>query len=483
MTRTRIAPSPTGYPHIGTAYQALFDFVYAKKERGGKFVVRIEDTDKKRFVEGAERVVYQSLDWLGLTADESPVIGGPYGPYRQSERLDLYKKYALELVEKGCAYYCFCSKERLDEVRKNQEKNKIPPMYDGFCKKLTQSEIEEKFVANSGYVIRLRVPENETIVVNDSIRGEVRFLSKILDDQVLIKSDGFPTYHLAVVVDDHLMEITHVIRGEEWLSSAPKHVLLYRFFGWKEPIWTHLPLLRNPDSGKISKRMGHASIFWYRDNGYLPEAVLNFIALTIWGRDKNHEVFSVADMIKEFDFANIRIASPVLDIPKLDWLNGVYIRNLSDADLKSRLVKFDNAIQTLDQCKLDAVLPLIKERMHRLTDFWDLADYFFSAPKVSKDSIVKQILKESKLTSAETAKNLDLENIEKIDNLEAKEVEEVLRKEQEKSKTPPRQFFMPIRIALTGKSQTPPLADMITVLGKEETVKRIKTAQSYLLEE
>ncbi|PIS23006.1 glutamate--tRNA ligase [candidate division WWE3 bacterium CG08_land_8_20_14_0_20_40_13] len=480
MTRTRVAPSPTGYPHIGTAYQALFDFVYAKKDPRGKFIIRIEDTDKKRFVEGAEQVVYKSLEWLGLLADESPVNGGKYGPYRQSERLDLYQKYASELVERGHAYYCFCSQERIDALREEQEKNHLPPMYDGFCKKLTSDEIQQKIANGEKYVIRMRIPEDEIITVHDSIRGEVKFLSKILDDQVLVKSDGFPTYHLAVVVDDHLMEITHVIRGEEWLSSAPKHILLYKFFGWEEPIWTHLPLLRNPNKGKISKRMGHASIFWYRDEGYLPETVLNFIALTIWGRDKDHEMFSVSDMIKEFDFSKIRIAAPVLDIAKLDWLNGVYIRNLSILDLKKRLIQFDQPIQFLDQNKLDKVLSLIKERMRRLKEFWDLADYFFADPKISKEEMVKQMLKESKLSPSKTIKDLSYLSNLKLLRWEAKEIDEALHKSQDNSQTPPRQFFMPIRIALTGKSQTPPLANVMEVLGKDEVVKRIATAKNHL---
>jgi len=482
MTRTRIAPSPTGYPHIGTAYQSLFDFVYARKERSGKFILRIEDTDKKRFVEGAEKVIYDSLSWLKLNPDESPLVGGDFGPYKQSERLHLYQKYALDLVAQNNAYYCFCTAERLEEVRKEKEKNHLPPMYDGKCKKLDPKEVEQKLKDSTPHVIRMKIPENQEIIVNDLIRGEVKFNSQVLDDQVLIKSDGFPTYHLAVVVDDHLMEITHVIRGEEWLSSAPKHVLLYKYFNWKEPIWTHLPLLRNPDKGKISKRMGHSSIFWYKDQGYLPEALLNFIALTIWGRDKGKEIFSVQDMVSQFDFKKIRIASPTLDLVKMDWINGVYIRNLSAEDLKERLINFDPKIKELDEKILDKIIPFIQDRLKKLSEFWDLADYFFKKPQNSKDNIIGLILAESKLGKVETAKNLGAVCNINPTSWNAPEIEKEIHKAQEKSQTLPRQFFMPLRIALSGKTQTPPLANIIEIIGKAEYQERIEGVKKLLEE-
>ncbi|MCL5676265.1 MAG: glutamate--tRNA ligase, partial [Patescibacteria group bacterium] len=270
--RTRIAPSPTGYPHIGTIYQALFDYAYAKKF-GGRFIVRIEDTDRNRLVEDAENKIFSGLDWFGLIENESARKGGKFAPYRQSQRLNIYKKYAEELVQKGNAYYCFCSKERLEEIRQLMQKAGKPPMYDKHCRNLPKEEIEANLKKKNPFVIRLKVPENKTIVVKDEIRGEISFDSNTIDDQVILKADGFPTYHLAVVVDDHLMEISHVVRGEEWLSSAPKHFLLYDFFGWEKPLFFHTPIIRNPDKSKFSKRQGHTNIDWYKEQGYLPEAI------------------------------------------------------------------------------------------------------------------------------------------------------------------------------------------------------------------
>lgn len=267
--RTRVAPSPTGFPHVGTLYQALFDFVWAKKHEG-KFVLRIEDTDAKREVEGAEQAVFDALSWANLNPDEGPITGGGFGPYRQSERLPIYKKYAEELIEKGFAYYCFCDETHLDTVRKEQEAKKLPPRYDRSCRNCTPEEAKKRVAAGEKACIRMKIPDSEKIKVTDLLRGEVEFDSDTLDDQVLLKSDGFPTYHLAVVVDDHLMKITHAIRGEEWLPSSPKHVLLYRYMNWEPPIFVHLPILRNPDHSKMSKRQGHTSVFWYRDEGYLP---------------------------------------------------------------------------------------------------------------------------------------------------------------------------------------------------------------------
>ncbi|MGH7245493.1 MAG: glutamate--tRNA ligase, partial [Candidatus Levyibacteriota bacterium] len=255
--RVRIAPSPTGYPHIGTVYQALFDWAFAKKNNG-TFFVRIEDTDRARFVADAEEKIYAALDWFGLEESESPRKGGPFGPYRQSERLDIYKKYALELIEKNGAYYCFCTKERLDELHKKQEQEKMPTMYDGHCRNLSKEEVEKNLADGQSYVIRLKIPENTDIVVKDEIRGEIHFDSKLIEDAVLLKADGYPTYHLASsVVDDHLMQTTHIVRGEEWLPSLPKHIIAYNYFGWEKPLFFHTPILRNPDKSKLSKRQGH----------------------------------------------------------------------------------------------------------------------------------------------------------------------------------------------------------------------------------
>ncbi len=278
--RTRIAPSPTGFPHIGTIFQALFDYVYARQHQG-QFIIRLEDTDQSRLVPEAEEAIYQALSWVGLTPDEGPIYGGEFGPYRQSERLDVYRTYAEKLIDQGQAYYCFCSPERLATVRQEQQKKGLPPMYDRHCRDL-DPEIAKKRALSETYVIRLKVPPHETISFIDLARGEISFDSNTVDDQVLLKSDGFPTYHLAVVVDDHLMGITQIVRGEEWISSTPKHVLLYRYFNWEMPAIIHTPLLRNPDHSKLSKRHSHTAVTWYREQGYLPEAVVNFLSSRVW---------------------------------------------------------------------------------------------------------------------------------------------------------------------------------------------------------
>lgn len=478
MIRTRVAPSPTGYPHIGTAYQALFDYVYARKDKNGRFVLRIEDTDRKRCVAGSEKVIYDSLAWLGLNPDEGPVQGGSYGPYRQSERLTIYQEHAQKLVSQGQAYYCFCSPERLTQVRKAQQQKGQPPMYDRLCRKLDPDEAAQK-AHDQPHVIRLKVPTEETIVVDDLIRGPVKFAGHLVDDQVLIKTDGFPTYHLAVVVDDHLMKITHTVRGEEWLPSAPKHVLLYRFFGWEEPKWVHPPLLRNPDRGKISKRHGHTNIFWYRDQGYLPEAVLNFIALTVWGRDKGQEVFDIPTMVKEFKFEDIRAAAPIMDLTKMDWLNGVYIRNLSPKNLYRRLVEFDPDIKNLDEKTVNQVLPLVQERMRKLSEFRELTDYFFTDQLTAKpDQLWQLILTEAKHPQEETRALLKqvTDQLTDLNDTEwrAAKLEKVLRELQTQANWKPRPFFMTIRIAVTGKTATPPLFDVLEVLEKQKTLKRLR---------
>lgn len=283
MVRTRVAVSPTGYPHIGTIYQALFDYAYARRNNG-KFIVRIEDTDRERFVPDAQEKLFAALDWFHLSEDESPRKGGKFAPYVQSERLPIYQKYAEELIEKGHAYYCFCTKERLEEIRQKRQAAKMLLMYDKHCRYLSKEDIEKNLQAGLPKVIRLKVPENQTIIVHDEIRGDISFDSNLIDDQVLLKSDGYPTYHLAVVVDDHLMEVTDVVRGEEWLPSFPKQKLTYDFLGWQIPKFYHTADLRNPDHSKLSKRHGHTNVSWYQNEGYLPEAFLNYIALLGGGR-------------------------------------------------------------------------------------------------------------------------------------------------------------------------------------------------------
>ncbi|MEO6910518.1 MAG: glutamate--tRNA ligase, partial [Edaphobacter sp.] len=330
--RVRIAPSPTGDPHVGTAYIGLLNYIYAR-QRGGKFILRIEDTDRARFVATSEQMIFDTLRWVGLTWDEGPDVGGPLGPYRQSERTEIYRDHAEILLTNGSAYRCFCTAEELDAARKQQMAAKLPPRYPGTCRHLTREQIEKNLAANKSFVVRMAVPTAASTTFRDELRGNITFDHNNVDDQVLMKSDGFPTYHLANVVDDHLMQITDVIRAEEWISSTPKHVLLYKAFGWQQPRFWHMPLLRNIDKSKISKRKNPVSLIYYRQAGFLPEALINFLGLMGGGvpADLNGgtEKFTLTEMVEHFVFTNIRLGGPVFDLTKLKWLNGEYLRAIT----------------------------------------------------------------------------------------------------------------------------------------------------------
>ena len=332
----RIAPSPTGDPHVGTAYIALFNYCLAKT-RGGRFVLRIEDTDRTRYDATSEAKIFEALRWLGLAWDEGPDVGGKNGPYRQSERTALYRQSAEELLAKGAAYRCFCTEERLEELRATQRAMKVPPGYDGLCRRLSAADSRAKFESGAKWTVRLAVPKEGSTAFHDDLRGDVTFENRTIDDQVLLKSDGFPTYHLANVVDDHAMGVTHVIRAEEWIASTLKHVLLYRAFGWEPPRWMHMPLLRNADKSKISKRKNPTSLIWYRDQGFLPEALLNFLALMGYSHSGGKEMFPISEMLSDFDATRISTSGPVFDLEKLKWLNGEYIRAMPEEDLARRI--------------------------------------------------------------------------------------------------------------------------------------------------
>lgn len=474
MVRTRIAPSPTGMPHIGTLFQALLDYVYAKKH-SGQFLVRIEDTDQSRFVEGAELAIFKSLEWIGIVPDESPLHPGSFGPYRQSQRLALYTKHVQTLLDNGHAYYCFCSSERLDQVRKSMQAAGKPPMYDKHCRALDGSESKQRAL-HEPHVVRLKVPANETIVLHDEVRGDIAFDSSVVDDQVLMKSDGFPTYHLAVVVDDHEMKITHVVRGEEWISSAPKHVLLYRYFNWPVPKFIHTPLLRNPDKSKLSKRHGHASVSWYVDSGYLPEAVINFLSSRVWNHPEGKEVYGIDELIKHFDFSEMHIQGPIVDLDKLKWLNGQWMRRLSDNDLAERLMPF--VPQAMEKPLLLALLPLVKDRLVTLADIDELSDYFVREPIIDATLLLKQSKREASEVTAYIAAAKKV--IAEVDPFDAKHLEAALRTHQEASGFTPKQAFMTLRYALTGKNATPPLFDVMMILGKSVCEKRLAQAATLL---
>lgn len=464
--RTRIAPSPTGIAHLGTAYTALRNWAIAK-QNNGQFILRVEDTDRERYVEGAIEVVLEALKWLGLDNDEGPNVGGPHAPYIQSERLEIYQKYAKELIDKDQAYYCFCSKERLDKVRKDLQKRRKLPQYDKHCRNLSASEVQSKIDNGKTFVIRLKVPESGTTVCNDLIRGKVEFENSGIDDQVLLKSDGFPTYHLGVVVDDHLMDITHIIRGEEWLSSTPKHVLLYHSFGWDLPKFAHLPIIRNKDKSKMSKRKNDVSILSYRDKGYLPEAINNFLALMGWSHPEKKEVFSLEEFCEVFTIERTQTTAPAFDIDKLNWLNGVHIRKLDHQEILSRLEPFIPAECSPELAK--KILPLIRERLVTLADFEQLTNFFYQDIKYDRSLLEKKGADKELVDKQLEATNKALSGMKQWSH---EAIEEQVRTLAKNNLWKPSQYFMMLRIASTGKKATPPLFETLEVLGRNKVLKR-----------
>lgn len=484
MIRTRIAPSPTGEDlHIGNVYTALINFVFAKKNNG-KFIVRIEDTDRTRLVEGSEERILKSLDWFGLTPDEGTRAGGPYAPYHQSGRLELYKKYALELVQKGQAYYCFCSSERLESVKKIQAEQGKQPRYDRSCRNLSPQEVKSKFDLGEKYVIRLKVPETGETAFEDVIRGKISFENALIDDQVLLKSDGFPTYHLAVVVDDYLMQITHIIRAEEWISSTPKHVLLYNYFGWPLPVFAHGPILRNPDRSKLSKRKNPVWASWYKEQGFLPEAILNYLAMMGWTMPDGREIFSVQDMMPVFKLEDLRPVGPAFDLKKLEWMNGEYIRAMTDEEIAKSLCDYlhdyskNPALQTFGPSDLLPVIPLIKERMKKLSDFEFLAGFLFQKPVFSNshsglDPESSDLAYQFKYVTEITK---TLESLSKPWSKE--DWEKAIRKLAEELGVKAGEVFMDLRVAVTGNKIGPDLFDSIKILGEEETLTRLNSVKT-----
>ncbi|MEA2056143.1 MAG: glutamate--tRNA ligase [Patescibacteria group bacterium] len=495
QVRTRIAPSPTGYPHVGTAFQALFDWVYARRY-DGQYILRIEDTDQKRLVVDAEEVLYQAFSWLDLLPDEGPKVGGQYGPYRQSERLELYQQYAQQLVEQGDAYYCFCSAERLTQIRETQRKTGQPPMYDRHCRNLSLKEAKARIEAGKKVVVRLKVPDDQTIRVYDELRGEVKFDSNIVDDQVLLKSDGFPTYHLAVVVDDHLMGITHIVRGEEWLSSAPKHVLLYQYFNWPIPKLIHTPTLRNPDKSKLSKRKGNTSLWWYREHGYLPTALLNFLALLVWKPNEQTEIFTRKEMVKFFEWREMNVTGPIFDIKKLNWLNGKYLRKLSKEELEKHLSEWADWVEKKGQDQevvnevklfkewknskpnvLRQAVSLAKDRARTLREIPQAIAFYFESDLEYDGHDLLQDHEAVEMIKVLTAVDQQLLEIQKNDS---QVWEKTIRQAADKHDLSHKDLFMALRSAVTAQKYTPPLYEVMTILGREESSKRIQQAINFL---
>lgn len=489
--RLRVAPSPTGDPHVGTAYMALFNLAHARKH-GGQFILRIEDTDRARFREDSEAQIYDTLSWLGFGWDEGPDKGGPYAPYRQSERLETYRPYVDKLIEDGHAYYCWCSSERLKEMRDEQAASKQADTgYDRLCHGKSREERAELPGFSETPVVRMLIPEDVPLTFQDLIRGEVK--APRPDDQVILKADGFPTYHLAVVVDDHEMGITHVVRGEEWISSTPKHVLLYQWLGVPVPQFAHMPLLRNTDKSKISKRKNPAArLTWFKEQGYLPEALVNFLALLAYppaiDADGNEvEVFTFAEFTDRFEFRRVNPVGPVFDLTKLDWLNGVYIRELSADALAERLLPFVHEAGVIgaeptsrEREILRGATELIQPRLVRLTDAADQVRFLYTP---DADIVVEEDARAQLKENAAEVLDAAAAAIEGIPAAQFthEAVETALRESLvEGLGIKPRLAFGPVRTAISGRRVSPPLFESIEILGRDSTLARIRALRSSL---
>ena len=471
--RVRLAPSPTGPTHVGTAYQGLFGLLYVKKY-GGQFVLRIEDTDQTRSRREYEDSLIQSLRWVGLEWDEGPDIGGPYGPYRQSERLALYQDHARQLVEAGHAYYCFCTAERLSNLRAKQSENKERLGYDRHCVHLPAEEIQQRVASGERCVIRLKMPRQGTCVVRDRLRGTVELDYAQSDDQVLLKSDGFPTYHLAVVVDDHYMRITHVIRGEEWITSTPKHLVLYEAFGWDPPEYMHLPLLLNTDGTKMSKRRNPTSIEYYRRSGYLGDALLNYLALMAYPPLGEEEKFSLAQLSEHFDAERINLGGSIFDLEKLNWLNGRYVRE----DRTAEQIMDEMKAWLLNDEFISQIVPLLQQRMETLGDFMPKAAFFLArevSPEVD-DLVPKKRTADDAVQMLQTA----IWTLDAVLEWDRAHVEEAIRSVAQYWEWPVRDVTVPLTAALAGSRVGPPLFDTVLLLGQDIVRMRFLQAMNAL---
>ncbi len=478
--RVRFAPSPTGYPHIGNIRTALFNWLFAR-HTGGAFIVRIEDTDQARKVEGALESILDSLKWLGLNWDEGPEVGGEYGPYFQSERLDLYRKHVGQLLESGHAYWCYCSTERLAQRRSEMaEAKEAVRSYDRHCRDLTAEQragFERKGITP---VVRFKAPLDGQTTFHDLIRGDISFDNSELDDLVLLKSDGFPTYHLANVVDDHFMKVSHVMRADEWLSSTPRHVLLYTAFGWQPPLFAHLPMILGPDKSKLSKRHGATAVTEFRDQGYLPQAMVNFLALLGWALDDRTEIFSREELIRHFSIERIGKTAAIFSHDKLKWMNGFYIRNLSAPELTDQVLPFlerdlpKSLARPISREYVDQMAPLIKERITTSGEASSFAEFFFT-DELSHEAnlpLGKKLTKESGIKGLEAAS----ERLQDLATFDAASLETALRRLSTELGLKTGDFFGLLRVATTGRTAAPPLFQTMEVLGKERCLRRIEAA-------
>ncbi len=487
MVKTRFAPSPTGYLHVGGLRTALFSYLLAKSQ-GGKFLLRVEDTDQGRFVEGSIENMLESLAWAGISPDEGVVLDsegkvdqkGENGSYIQSQRLDIYHKYANQLLEEGHAYYCFCTKERLDELRKMQELNKKGTGYDGFCRGVSLEEARTRIAAGEIAVVRMKMPREGVTECHDLIRGTVEFQNALVDDQVLLKSDGFPTYHLALVIDDHHMEITHVIRGEEWLSSTPKHIHLYKLFGWEAPQFAHLPLLVNKEKQKLSKRHGDVAVKDFQEKGYLPEAMVNFVAFLGWNPGDEREIFNLQQLAQTFSLDRASKSAAVFNEEKLVWYNKEYIKTLDAVDLAKRalpyLVKAGLVDQSMDLSKLAEIVALEKERMNILSELPETLAFVFASELVYEPEML--IWKKDTQEGSKQKLALVQEKLQQIDaaNWNKASIEALLMPWIQEKELGTGNVLWPLRVALSGQKNSPGPFEIAGVLGKEITLSRINKA-------
>lgn len=453
---------------------ALFNYVFARSSEG-KFILRIEDTDRVRSRASSELAIFEALRWVGVTWDEGPDVGGDYGPYRQSERSAIYTEHVATLIESGGAYRCFCTTERLAELRAEQQKLKQNPGYDRRCRGLDPAEAAGRADAGEAHTVRLAVPDDRTISFEDRLRGTVEIATAQIDDQVLMKSDGFPTYHLANVVDDRLMKVSHVIRAEEWISSTPKHVLLYEAFGWEQPVWIHMPLLRNADKSKISKRKNPVSINYYRDAGVLPEALLNFLGIMGWSFGDDREKFTLEEMIEVFSWDKVSLGGPVFNFDKLRWMNEQYIHDLDDGELVDRLIGW-----RLGRDYLTALAPLLRQRIKLLSDFVPATEFFFSNELDYEPVTAK--LKVGEVANKDLRKGLLelIENYEALPEFTAESLEQATREFGDAREWKSRHLFMVLRLAITGRKASPPLFDTMVALGKELTRHRLRRVAAFI---
>ncbi len=474
--RVRFPPSPTGFVHIGNIRTALFNWLFAKHS-GGKFVLRIEDTDRTRLVPGAEEEIFESLRWIGLAWDEGPIIGGSYGPYVQSERLEIYGKYAKELLEKGAAYYCFCTPERLEQMRREQEARKQPTGYDRACAAISPEEAKARLEKGIPAVIRFRVPDSGQTTFQDLVRGEITFENRLLDDFVIIKSDGYPTYHFASVVDDHEMRITHVIRGEEWISSTPKHMLMYEAFGWEPPKFAHTTSILGPDRTRLSKRHGAMRFLEYKERGFLPEAMVNYMALLGWSSGEDRDLYTILELIERFSIEGIVKNPAIFDIQKLEWMNGEYIRKADLGRIADLCIPFLQKAGLFpenptvdDGAYLREVVNLVRDRLRYLAQIVEFADFFFISELNYEEKGVQKWLRQDYVK--ELLRKL-LPAMRELPEWTAEAIEEKVRKIGEEMSLSGGSVIHPLRMAVTGRTAGPGLFETMRVLGRERIVSRL----------